>query len=135
MFPGVPGEAPYQADAEPRPTNLYGVTKWEGEKEVLKEGGVVLRVPVLYGSVEEGVGNKESAVNVLMDAVWRVQKEGERVVMDHWAIRYPTNTEDVGRVLAGSFPHISIPLADSRFGRYLQDGGGRCSNEVPRDGR
>ncbi|KAF8853797.1 NAD(P)-binding protein [Acephala macrosclerotiorum] len=100
VFPGVPGEAPYEADAEPRPTNLYGITKWEGEKEVVKEGGVVLRVPVLYGSVEEGVGNKESAVNVLMNAVWKAQKEGEKVVMDHWAIRYPTNTEDVGRVLA-----------------------------------
>jgi len=59
---------------------------------------VVLRVPVLYGSVEEGVGNAESAVNVLMDAVWKAQKE--TVKMDHWAIRYPTNTEDVGRVCA-----------------------------------
>ncbi|CZR56359.1 related to methionine adenosyltransferase regulatory beta subunit [Phialocephala subalpina] len=101
VFPGIPGEAPYEADATPAPTNLYGVTKYEGEKEVLKEGGLVLRVPVLYGSVEEGVGNKESAVNVLMDAVWKAQQsEGGKVKMDHWAIRYPTNTEDVGRVLA-----------------------------------
>lgn len=99
MFPGVPGEAPYAADAVPRPTNLYGETKWEGEKAVLASGAVVLRVPVLYGSVEEGIGNKESAVNVLMDAVWRAQME--EVKMDHWAVRYPTNTEDVGRVCVG----------------------------------
>ncbi|KAE8440483.1 hypothetical protein EG329_007437 [Mollisiaceae sp. DMI_Dod_QoI] len=109
VFPGVPGEAPYESDATPNPTNLYGVTKWEGEKAVLREyedggkkgGAVVLRVPVLYGSVEEEMGNKESAVNVLMDAVWKIQKEeGKGMKMDHWAIRYPTNTEDVGRVCA-----------------------------------
>lgn len=120
MFPGVPGEAPYEADHTPRPTNLYGETKWEGEKAVLEgegDGGnggkaVVLRVPVLYGSVEEEVGNKESAVNVLMDAVWKAQKE--EVVMDHWAIRYPTNTEDVARVCAGTLsllaPLFFFPL-------------------------
>ncbi|KAL2130566.1 hypothetical protein VTI74DRAFT_6234 [Chaetomium olivicolor] len=103
VFPGRPGEAPYEADAATGPTNLYGVTKLEGEEAVLgefksagKEGwGVVLRVPVLYGEVEGGK-NAESAVNVLMDAVKKAQKE--KVVMDHWALRYPTNTEDVARV-------------------------------------
>jgi len=56
---------------------------------------VVLRVPVLYGEAEKP---SESAVNVLMDAVWKAQKKDASVSMDHWAIRYPTNTEDVGRV-------------------------------------
>ena len=47
---------------------------------------MVLRVPVLYGEVEE---NKESAVNVLLDTVW--SKAGnDRVGMDYWSIRYPT---------------------------------------------
>jgi S-adenosylmethionine synthetase len=118
VFPGVPGEAPYEANHTPRPTNLYGETKWEGEKAVLSAGGngdggkggraVVLRVPVLYGSTEEEAGNKESAVNVLMDAVWKAQEQ--EVVMDHWAIRYPTNTEDVARVCTGtSLPSPSFP--------------------------
>lgn len=63
-----------------------------------KEGlGVVFRVPVLYGPAHS---NAESAVNVLMDAVLKVQR-GEGVVMDAWSLRYPTNTEDVGRVLQG----------------------------------
>lgn len=57
--------------------------------------GVVLRVPVLYGNAEMPA---ESAVNVLMDAVWKVQEKGSKVAMEHWALRYPTNTEDVGRV-------------------------------------
>ncbi|KAK5662775.1 hypothetical protein OQA88_6183 [Cercophora sp. LCS_1] len=102
VFAGRPGDAPYEADAETGPTNLYGQTKLDGEKAVLeefkaagKEGlGVVLRVPVLYGSVSE---NKESAVNVLMDIVTKSQ-QGGKVAMDHWALRFPTNTEDVARI-------------------------------------
>lgn len=65
------------------------------EKAGKKGWGVALRVPILYG---EGK-NEESAVNVLMDSVMG-QKEGK---VDHWALRYPTNTEDVGRVLQGEF--------------------------------
>ena len=106
VFPGVPGDAPYEADAEPRPTNLYGQTKLDGERAVLetfkeagKEGlGVVLRVPVLYGNAETP---SESAVNVLMDALWKAQTQGAQISMDHWALRYPTNTEDIGRVCHG----------------------------------
>jgi len=105
VFPGRPGEAPYEADTPPGPTNLYGQTKLDGEQAVLdafqqagKEGlCVVFRVPVLYGPAHT---NAESAVNVLMDAVLKVQK-GEKVVMDAWALRYPTHTEDVARVLKG----------------------------------
>ncbi|OTB13631.1 hypothetical protein K445DRAFT_319844 [Daldinia sp. EC12] len=103
VFPGRPGEAPYEADAKPEPTNLYGQTKLDGEQAVLEEYqragkaglGVVLRVPVLYGDAEVP---SESAVNVLMDTVWKAQEPGAKIKMDHWALRYPTNTEDVGRV-------------------------------------
>jgi S-adenosylmethionine synthetase len=64
---------------------------------VLKyENTVVLRIPVLYGETEPRDNNKESAVNVLMDALYKSQKE--KVKMDDWAIRYPTNTQDVARV-------------------------------------
>ena len=81
VFPGKPGDAPYEADAEPAPTNLYGQTKLDGERAVLqefkaagKEGlGVVLRVPVLYGQANT---NAESAVNCLVDTVLEAQKEG-----------------------------------------------------------
>lgn len=106
VFPGVPGDAPYEADATPRPTNLYGQTKYDGERAVLeayteagKQGSaVVLRVPVLYGHAEMPA---ESAVNVLMDSLWKAQTEGAEIQMDHWALRYPTNTEDIGRVCHG----------------------------------
>ncbi|KAL6910785.1 NAD(P)-binding protein [Trichoderma evansii] len=103
VFPGRPGDAPYEADATPGPTNLYGQTKLDGEKVVLEEYakagkealGIVLRVPVLYGHAETP---SESAVNVLMDSVWKAQTEGTKIKMDHWALRYPTNTEDIGRI-------------------------------------
>ena len=100
VFPGRPGEAPYEADAETEPTNIYGRTKLDGESAALEATadsglGVVLRVPVLYGKADSP---SESAVNVLLDAVWNSQKEDASLKMDHWARRYPTNTEDVARV-------------------------------------
>lgn len=115
VFSGKQGEAPYESDAPTGPTNLYGQTKLDGEHEVLqayksagKEGlGLVLRVPVLYGDAEMP---SESAVNVLMDVLWKAQ-QGEKVTMEHWALRYPTNTEDVGRVCHGKklTPHYVSP--------------------------
>lgn len=100
VFPGTPGDAPYEADAATHPPNLYGQTKLDGEKAVLEETkesslGVVLRVPVLYGSVKE---SKESSINALMDSVWKAQEKDAEITVDDWAQRYPTNTEDVGRV-------------------------------------
>ena len=85
---------------------MYGQTKLEGEKAVLhvaskhtaKNTIVVLRVPILYGSCDEP---KESAVNVLMSQLWNAQntREGEtKIKVDDHALRFPTNTSDVGRV-------------------------------------
>ncbi|KAI9787326.1 MAG: hypothetical protein M1816_007674 [Peltula sp. TS41687] len=116
VFPGVPGEAPYAATAPPRPPNLYGETKLGGERAVLSVTGsshlgVILRVPVLYGETENNNNNNnnnngESAINVLLDAVWKASSSSSQdadkdagVTMDDWAIRHPTNTEDVARVI------------------------------------
>lgn len=131
VFPGKPGQAPYETDAEPQPTNLYGQTKLDGEDAVLKateesDLGVVLRVPVLYGKASEP---KESAVNVLMDVVWKAQEKDATIKMDDWAQRYPTNTEDVARVcldvakkyLAGKpkdLPKILQFSSEDKFTKY-----------------
>ncbi|KAI9852005.1 MAG: hypothetical protein M1838_002128 [Thelocarpon superellum] len=113
VFPGVPGEAPYEVESSTRPTTFYGQSKLSGEEAVLRvtehrRTSVVLRIPVLYGAATSPA---ESAVNVLMDTVWKAQevdvsapeqpKEGQPKVLtvDDWSIRYPTNTEDVARVL------------------------------------
>ncbi len=45
VFPGKPGEAPYENDATPSPPNLYGQTKFDGEK-VLCDGAFLLRASV-----------------------------------------------------------------------------------------
>ncbi|GKT84960.1 LOW QUALITY PROTEIN: methionine adenosyltransferase 2 subunit beta [Colletotrichum tofieldiae] len=107
--------SPYEADAPTGPTNLYGQTKLDGELAVLEEYkaagleglGLVLRVPVLYGKAHTPA---ESATNILMDTLWKTQDGQSKVKMDHWAIRYPTNTEDVGRVchdIAGKYLEAS----------------------------
>ncbi|KAI9822549.1 MAG: hypothetical protein M1827_000268 [Pycnora praestabilis] len=132
VFPGAPGDAPYEADATPKPPNLYGQTKLDGEEAILKETkasglGVILRVPVLYGKATEP---RESAVNVLMDAVWKAQETGRKVIMDDWALRYPTNTEDVGRVChdvatkylqatnKGELPKVLQFSSEDKFTKY-----------------
>ncbi|KAJ4993414.1 Methionine adenosyltransferase 2 subunit beta [Stagonosporopsis vannaccii] len=103
VFPGRPGEAPYATTAPPDPPNMYGRTKLEGERAVLAAAtqpnrAVVLRVPILYGPCDEPT---ESAVNVLMAQLWTAQKlspSDPKLHVDDYALRYPTNTQDVGRV-------------------------------------
>lgn len=121
VFPGTPGQAPYKWADCPLPPNIYGQTKLDGEEALLNYTedtglGVVLRVPVLYGHVEPENNNKESAVNVIMDALWKSQNKldapnAEKVKMDDWALRYPTNTEDVGRVCVDISKHYLGVLA------------------------
>ena len=131
MFPGKPGEAPYEAHAIPEPTNVYGQTKLEGEKAILQateESGlaVILRVPVLYGKAEDP---NESAVNVLMDVVLKAQEKGSMIRVDDWAKRYPTNVEDVARVCVDvvtsyldherhGFPKILQFSSEDEFTKY-----------------
>ena len=97
VFSGRPGEAPFDVNAIPQPTNIYGQTKLDGKRvagEATRESGlaIVLRVPVLYGKAEEP---RESAINSLLDTLWKSQEKNAKIKMDHWAQRYPTNTEDV----------------------------------------
>jgi S-adenosylmethionine synthetase len=107
VFSGKPGEAPYAIDAVTSPTNVYGETKCEGEQAVIgaMEGsqgvpGVILRVPLLYGHCEKDDPSK-SAVHPIVEAIYKAQSmtEGEpKIKMDDYGVRYPTGTEDVGRV-------------------------------------
>lgn len=128
VFPGRRGEAPYKASSQPDPPNVYGRTKLEGEKAVLSVAAlsyapnsvVVLRVPVLYGSCDEP---HESAVNVLMSSLWAAQKlssSDAKICVDDWALRFPTNTADVGRVCRDvSDVYRSSENADRQLPRIL----------------
>lgn len=122
VFSGAPGEAPYHPTSEPNPPNDYGQTKLDGERAVLdvssKSGSknrvVVLRVPVLYGECDEP---HESAVNVLMSQLWTSQKlspEDQKIKVDDYALRFPTNTADVARVCRDVSALYLSPDASSR---------------------
>ncbi|KAI9349308.1 NAD dependent epimerase/dehydratase [Zopfochytrium polystomum] len=86
---------PYDVDAVTRPLNLYGETKRAGELAALQElpQSAVLRVPILYGPAEK---HEESAVNVLISVVLN---SSAKVKMDDYQKRFPTNVQDVARVI------------------------------------
>jgi hypothetical protein len=75
---------PYATTDAPNPLNLYGKTKLAGEVATLTAlpSAGVLRVPVLYGCIQE-LG--ESAVSVIAKGVTDTSKPS---IQDHWAYRY-----------------------------------------------
>ncbi len=136
VFAGRPGDAPYESDAVTGPTNLYGQTKLDGEHVVLEEyKSAGKKVSVLSCEylffMDLATTPAESAVNILMDSVQKAQQDGVHIKMDHWALRYPTNTEDVGRVCHGmlllptpvppsvSSPYIPISSASRQHSKSL----------------
>ncbi|ADV20460.1 dTDP-4-dehydrorhamnose reductase [Cryptococcus gattii E566] len=100
---------PYEVNDTPDPLQMYGRQKLDGEKAVLAEHEkgakvTVLRIPILYGRTEY---NAESAVNVLRDVV--EDQSGKTYKMDARQTRFPTNVEDIGRVLY-DLAHLEQPL-------------------------
>ncbi|XP_072120189.1 methionine adenosyltransferase 2 subunit beta [Mobula birostris] len=85
---------PYRESDTPNPLNLYGKSKLAGERQVLQNhpGAAVLRVPVLYGPIEE---LEESAVCAIFSSV---QSPERLASVDHWQQRFPTHVADVARV-------------------------------------
>lgn len=85
---------PYFPDSETNPLNFYGQTKLAGEKVVQEvcPGAAILRVPVLYGWVED---LDESAVTTIAKGLLK----SDPVKADHWAIRFPTLVDDIGKVV------------------------------------
>lgn len=79
----------------------------------VKNKVVVLRVPILYGKCDEP---HESAVNVLMSQLWAAQKVApeNKIKVDDYALRYPTNTSDVGRVCRDIAKLYGDPLSANR---------------------
>ena len=66
---------PYSPDSPTNPPNTYGQSKKDGETAVLKHAGtVVLRVPILYGQVEQ-LG--ESSVTAVFSLVLNSDRESK----------------------------------------------------------
>lgn len=91
---------PYSPDDPPNPLNLYGMSKWRGERAIqarLSSRYMILRVPILYGPTENLA---ESAVTVLAQQMLDAKEDNQKTIrLDHWAVRYPTYTPDVAKVL------------------------------------
>jgi len=87
---------PYPTSAPTNPLNLYGRSKRNGELAVWAEtsDACVLRVPILYGTVEH-LG--ESAVTDLARQI--LEAKGQPLTLEDWATRYPTHVDDLAFVL------------------------------------
>ena len=88
---------PYRPGDATHPINAYGQSKLDGERAVQAAGNdtAILRVPILYGDVEN---LDESPVTVLAKNMLSAPA-GARLAMENWATRYPTHTGDVAAVL------------------------------------
>jgi dTDP-4-dehydrorhamnose reductase len=92
IFDGT--QPPYTPEDQPNPLNMYAQSKLASEKvlpEILSDY-CILRVPILYGSVESLA---ESPVTMIAQQLLQEEKP----TFDHWATRYPTHTGDVAYVL------------------------------------
>ncbi|KAK7880094.1 hypothetical protein WMY93_033234 [Mugilogobius chulae] len=85
---------PYGEDDAPNPLNLYGRSKMEGERETQRycPDSVILRVPILFGEVEQV---SESAVTTLWT---QILDQTQTCSLDHLQQRFPTDVRDVSRV-------------------------------------
>jgi dTDP-4-dehydrorhamnose reductase len=84
-------EGAYKEDDEPKPLNVYGWSKLEGEREVLGQGGAawIFRTSWMYSD------RRDSFVNKVME--WsRVQKQ-MRVVGDQWGC--PTRSRMLAEIM------------------------------------
>ena len=95
---------PYKTESKTNPINNYGKSKWEGEcaiyevlnKDKDKGQGIIVRVPLLYG--EDCSDLSESPALEMMKVHLNDSTTGPKEI-DGWALRFPTSTEDVAKVL------------------------------------
>ncbi|CAF2985746.1 unnamed protein product [Rotaria socialis] len=85
---------PYKEDDTPNPLQAYGKSKYEAElvTQKISQNHVILRVPLLYGEVEN---LEENAVTILFK---NIKNPTARVKMDDVQTRYPTYIGDVAEV-------------------------------------
>ncbi len=88
---------PYQEDDDTHPINDYGRSKLAGERAVAAActDHIILRVPILYGSVER---LDESSVTAIAAQLLEAAPT-ESIKLENWAVRYPTLTDDVADII------------------------------------
>jgi dTDP-4-dehydrorhamnose reductase len=110
-------KTPYVEEDEPRPLNVYGVSKLAGEFFVrsLCDQYYLVRTCGLYGSA----GCREKGMN-FVELMLDFQKRGRpiRVVNDQWVT--PTSTEELSA-------RIVELIATERYGLYHMTNEGQCT--------
>lgn len=106
VFDGT--QPPYPVDAQTHPINAYGQSKADGEVAVRQYAATqsaILRVPILYTDKVETLD--ESSVTNVFKLVLRLGEPGNErysksnpIILDDWAVRYPTHVDDVAEILA-----------------------------------
>lgn len=85
---------PYKPDAKTNPLNDYGISKRDGEEKCMGvyKDMAILRVPILYGEIEN---LDESAVTT----IFKLVQSGIPKQISDFERRYPTHTNDVAVVI------------------------------------
>lgn len=111
VFDGA-GDAPHAVTERPRPLNVYGLSKLQGEEAVraLLPRSFILRTSWVYGR------GGRSFVSTMMQL--GQEKPMVRVVADQWGA--PTCTTDLARLIADM-------IVTDRYGVYHAAGEGCCS--------
>ncbi|MCE5255414.1 MAG: SDR family oxidoreductase [Spirochaetaceae bacterium] len=118
---------PYCPDSPVNPLNEYGKLKLAGEREMARQfgtaqraaGGLVIRIPMLYGPVEF---IEESSVIELA----RHLKAGKPCKVDNWSTRYPLHVDDVAaaiEILVDTWAAEPSKIEAARFGNEAGNGG------------
>ncbi len=146
VFDGT--KAPYSPDDPVCAVNAYGQSKVDAENIIrgcCAKNSVILRVPVLYGWKLENLA--ESSVSSVIAVVCKTFN-GEKVVLDDWAVRYPTTVENISSVIrhlivsrsgnsafCGTF-HWSAPEALTKFdmGMIIAEETGADKSLIQRSG-
>ncbi len=92
---------PYTPESPTHAINAYGVSKLDGEivvRAAAEKQSAILRVPILYGDVEN---LQESSVTTVIEQILKLSRSpAAPLVLDDWATRYPTHVADVADILA-----------------------------------
>ena len=114
---------PYKTDSRTNPINNYGKSKWEGEcaiRDVLNKNkdngqGIIVRVPLLYG--EDCSDLNESPALEMMKVHLNDSLTGPKKI-DDWALRFPTSTEDIAKVLKLMLEELLTEDSNMCMGTY-----------------
>lgn len=73
VFDGL--EAPYDEDANPKPINMYGLTKYGGEQFVYNicKKYYIFRIPILFG-------NRQNSGNIFIEKMYNLYLNGHKVL-------------------------------------------------------